>query len=153
MAFVYAPPTPPPPGSGAAHALCLRTLPDTSHTRTGPTRNTPRSAARPFATFLAFAAQLSAPSAPERAAPPPLPMIKCAFKMSLSPQRAKVEATNRCVLFVQLTLARTPRCLSHRRRIVTSPGTTVRRNHVWNGTDNFRIFLGGAFSHVQTFTD
>lgn len=32
--------------------------------------------------------------------------------MSLSPQRAKAEATNRCALFVQLTLAWTPTLLS-----------------------------------------
>ena len=34
-----------------------------------------------------------------------LPIIKYAFKMSLTPQRAKAEATNRFTLVVQLTLA------------------------------------------------
>lgn len=34
-----------------------------------------------------------------------LPIIKYAFKMSLAPERAKAEATNRFTLVVQLTLA------------------------------------------------
>lgn len=37
-----------------------------------------------------------------------LPIIKYAFKMSLTPKRAKAEATNRFTLVVQLTLAWTP---------------------------------------------
>lgn len=37
-----------------------------------------------------------------------LQIIKYAFKMSLSPGRAKTEATNRCTLVVQLTLSWTP---------------------------------------------
>lgn len=37
-----------------------------------------------------------------------LPIIKYAFKMSLAPERAKAEATNRFTLVVQLTLAWTP---------------------------------------------
>lgn len=36
-----------------------------------------------------------------------LPIVKYAFKMSLAPERAKAEATNRFTLVVQLTLART----------------------------------------------
>lgn len=100
-----------------------------------------------FSAYSVDFAQLSTgcqhPPPSER--PRPLRITKCAFKMSLSPQRAKVEATNRCALFVPLTLAWTPTLLSfvhwrRNRRHSTLPlvGETLRM--VGNRTSCFRTF-------------